>query len=50
MLVMLVEPMGVRFPQGSEFSGEVSAFFCLSVWCVLTAGGGTADGAADAIG
>ena len=36
---MLVEPMGVRCPQGSELSGEVSAFYCQFVWCVLTGSG-----------
>ena len=44
MLVMLVEPMGVHCPQGSELSGEVSAFRCPFVWCVLT-GSGDAAGA-----
>ena len=39
---MLVEPMGVRCPQGSELSGDVSAFCCPSVWCVLTASGDAA--------
>ena len=34
MLVMLVEPMGVHCPQGSELSGEVSAFCCLFVCMV----------------
>ena len=44
MLVMLVEPMGVGCPQGSELSCEVSAFCCPFVWCVLT-GSGDAAGA-----
>ena len=50
MLVTLVEPMGVHCPQGSELPGDISALCCLSVWCVLTAGGGAADEAADVIG
>ena len=39
MLLMLVEPMGVHCPHGSELSGEVSAFCCSLVWCVLTSSG-----------
>ena len=39
---MLVEPMGVHCPQGSEISGEVSAFGCPFVWCVLTVSGDAA--------
>ena len=31
VLVMLAESGGVRCPQGSELSGEVSAFCCLFV-------------------
>ena len=46
MLVMLAESMGVHCPQGSELSGEVSAFCCLFVGCMLTA----SDEAAGAIG
>ena len=43
MLVMLAKSGGVHCPQGSEFSGEVSAFCCLFVWCTLTACGDAAD-------
>ena len=43
MLLVLVEPIGVHCPQGSELSGEVSAFYPF-VWCVLT-GSGDASGA-----
>ena len=39
VLLVLVEPMGVRCPQGSEFSGEVSAFCGSFVWCMLTGSG-----------
>ena len=38
--------MGVHCPQGSELSGEVSAFHCPFVWCVLTG----SDEVAGAIG
>ena len=41
---MLVEPMGVHCPQGSELSDEVSASCYLFVWFVLT-GSGDASGA-----
>ena len=44
LLLVLVEPMGVHCPQGSELSGEVSAFCGSFVWCVLT-GSGDASGA-----
>ena len=37
VLVMLAESGGVLYPQASELSGEVSAFSCLFVVCVLTA-------------
>ena len=41
---MLVEPMGVHCPRGSELSGEVPAFCCSFVWCMLT-GSGDVSGA-----
>ena len=33
--VVLVDPMGVHCPQGSELSGDVSIFCWLCVLCVL---------------
>ena len=35
MLLVLVDPMGVHCPQGSELSGDVSILGGSFVWCIL---------------